>query len=88
MRYFYHICGDTGHKIIDYPKNNDMQNMFKSKGMKPTNKQVVVKPKVSNPSIHMVHVNLAITKSKVTKKQLFKDKKLIKNKYVADWEEE
>ncbi len=36
MRYSYHICGDTRHKIIDYPKYNDMHNMFKNKGMKLT----------------------------------------------------
>jgi hypothetical protein len=24
MRYFCHICGDIGHKIIDCPKYNDM----------------------------------------------------------------
>jgi len=49
MRYSYHICGDTGYKIIDCPKYSDMQNMFKNKGVKPTKKQVVVEPKVSNP---------------------------------------
>jgi len=48
----------------------------------------VVKPKVSNPSIHMVDVNMAITKSKVIEEQMFKDKELIKKKFVADWEEE
>jgi hypothetical protein len=48
----------------------------------------VVEPKVSNPSIHMVDVNMAITKNKVTKKQVFKDRELIKKKYVIDWEEE
>jgi hypothetical protein len=48
----------------------------------------VVKPKVSNPSIHMVDVNMAITKSKVIEEQMFKDKKLIKKKFVVDWEEE
>jgi hypothetical protein len=58
MRYACHICGDTRHKIIYCPKYNDMQNMFKNKGVKPTDKQVV-KPKVSNPSIHMVDVNMA-----------------------------
>jgi hypothetical protein len=31
VRYSYHICGDTGHKIIDCPKCSDMQNMFKNK---------------------------------------------------------
>jgi hypothetical protein len=36
-----------------------MHNIFKNKGMKHTDKQVVVEPKVSNPSIHMVDVNLS-----------------------------
>jgi hypothetical protein len=40
--------------------------MFKNKGIKPTKKQIVVKPKVSNPLIHMVDVNMAITRSKAT----------------------
>jgi hypothetical protein len=48
----------------------------------------VVKPKVSNPLIHMVDVNMAITKSKVIEEQMFKDKELIKTKFVVDWEEE
>jgi hypothetical protein len=42
-----------------------MQNVFKNKGLKPIEKQVVVEPKVSNPSIHMVDVNMAINRSKV-----------------------
>ncbi len=74
VRYSCHICGDTKHKIIDCPKYSDMQNMFKNKGMKPIKKQVVVEPEVSNPSIHMVDVNMAIIKSKVTEEQMFKDK--------------
>jgi len=68
VKYSCHICGDIGHKIIDCPKYNDMQNMFKNKTMKPIDKQVVVEPKVSNPLVHMVDVNMAITRSKVTKK--------------------
>jgi hypothetical protein len=40
--------------------------MFKNKGVKPIEEQVVVKPKVSNPLIHMVDVNMAIIKSNVT----------------------
>ncbi len=67
MRYSCHICGDTRHKIIESPKYNDMHNMFKNKGVKPIDKQVLVESKVSNPSIHMVDVNMAITKNKVTK---------------------
>jgi hypothetical protein len=39
--------------------------MFKNKGMKTVEKQVVVEPKVSNPSIHMVDANMAITKNNV-----------------------
>ncbi len=38
VRYFCHICGDIGHKIIDCPKYDDMQNMFKNKGVKPIEK--------------------------------------------------
>jgi hypothetical protein len=49
MKYSCHICGDTRHKIIDCLKYNDMQNIFKNKRMKPTEKQVVIEPKVSNP---------------------------------------
>jgi hypothetical protein len=39
--------------------------MFKNKGVKPTKKQIVAEHKVSNPSVHMVDVNMAITRSKV-----------------------
>jgi len=49
MKYSCHICGDIGHKIVDYFKYNDMQNMFKNKRMKPTKKQVMVEPKVFSP---------------------------------------
>jgi hypothetical protein len=80
VKYSCHICGDTRHKIIDCPKYNDMQNMFKNK-MKQRNH--VVEPKVTNISIHMVNVNMAITRSKVIKEDVFKDKKLIK-KSVGD----
>ncbi len=74
------FCGDTGHKIIDCPKYNDMHNMFKDKGVKPIDKKVMVEPKVSNPSIHMVDVNM----NKVTKERVFNDKKPIKNKSTAN----
>jgi hypothetical protein len=33
IRYSFHICGETRHKIIDCPKFNDMKNMFKNKRM-------------------------------------------------------
>jgi hypothetical protein len=35
--------------IMDYSKYNDMQNMFKNKGVKPTNKQVMVDFKSFSP---------------------------------------
>ncbi len=88
IKYSYHIYGDIGHKIIDYPKYNDMQNMFKNKGVKTINKQVVVKPKVTNPSVHIVDANMAITRSKVTEEQMFKDKCPIKKKFAIDYKEE
>jgi len=44
-----------------------MQNMFKNKGVKTTEKPYVVELKVTNPSLHMVDVNMAITRNKVTK---------------------
>ncbi len=57
-----------------------MQNMFKNKGVKTIKKSFVVEPKVANPSIHIMDVNMAIIKNKVTEEQVFKDKELIKNK--------
>jgi hypothetical protein len=62
--------------------------MSKNKIVKIIDKQVVVKAKVSNPSVHMVDVNMAITKNKVIKKHVFKDRELIKKKSVANWEKE
>jgi hypothetical protein len=41
--------------------------MFKNKGVKTTEKPYVVELKVTNPSLHMVDVNMAITRNKVTK---------------------
>ncbi len=74
MRYSCRICGDTGHKIIDYPKYNDMYNMFKNKGVKIAKKPSMVEPKVFNPSIHLVDINMVITKSKGTKSKSLKTK--------------
>jgi len=41
--------------------------MFKNKGAKTIKKPYVVEPKVVNPLVHVMDVNMAITKSKVTK---------------------
>jgi hypothetical protein len=48
----------------------------------------MVEPKVANPLVHIMDVDMAITKIKIIEKQVFKDKKLIKKKSVAEWEEE
>jgi len=61
-----------------------MQNMFKNKGVKPKKKQVMVEPKVLNPLVHMVDVNMAITRSKVIEEQMFKDKEPIEKKSATD----
>jgi hypothetical protein len=44
----------------------------------------MVEPKVSNPSVHMVDVNMAITRSKVIEEHVFKDREPIKKKFVVD----
>ncbi len=46
VRYSYHFCSNTKHKIIYCPKYNVMPNMFKNKGVKPTKKKTMVEPKV------------------------------------------
>jgi hypothetical protein len=62
---------------------------LRTKGMKIINKPFVVEPKVHIvPLVHIMDVNIAITKRKVIKKQLFKDKEPIKKKFVVGWEEE
>ncbi len=55
--------------------------MFKNKGVKIGEKPFVVEAKVANPSVHMVDVNMAITKS-------FKDREPIKKKSTIDLEKE
>jgi hypothetical protein len=47
-----------------------------------------MEPKVANPSVHIVDVNMAIAKKKVTKEQVFKDNEPIKKKFIVGCEEE
>ncbi len=56
-------------------KFNDMQNMFKKKGMKTSKKPYVVEPKVANPSVHVVDVDIVITRSKIIEQQNFQGHK-------------
>jgi hypothetical protein len=74
VRYSYHIYGDIGHKIINCHEYSDMQNMFNNKRVKTREKPFVVEPKVTNPSSHIVDVNMVITKRKVIEEQVFKNK--------------
>jgi hypothetical protein len=56
--------------------------------VKITEKPYVVEPKVVNPLIHTVDVNMAINMSKVIEKHVFKDKKPIKKKFAINSKEE
>jgi hypothetical protein len=58
--------------------------MFKNKGVKTIEKQIVVEPKVVNPLVHILDVNMANIRTKVTEEQVFKDKEPIKKKFVVD----
>jgi hypothetical protein len=58
--------------------------MFKNKGVKTIKKPFVVEPKVVNPLIHVVDVNMVITNSKVIEEQMFKDREPIKKKSTVD----
>jgi len=60
--------------------------MFKNKGVKIIEKPSVMEPKVANPSVHIMDVNMAITKRKVIEDQVFKEKKPIKKKFAIGWE--
>jgi hypothetical protein len=60
--------------------------MFKNKGVKIIEKPSVMEPKVANPSIHIMDVNMAITKRKVIEDQVFKEKEPIKKKFAIGWE--
>jgi hypothetical protein len=61
--------------------------MFKNKGVKTIEKPFVVDPKVVNPLVHVMDLNMAIIKNKVTEEQVFKDREPIKKKFVVDWKE-
>jgi len=60
--------------------------MFKNKGVKIIEKPSVMEPKVANPSVHIMDVNMAITKRKVIEDQVFKEKEPIKKKFAIGWE--
>jgi len=62
-----------------------MQNMFKNKGVKTIEKPYVVEPKVANPSVHIVDVNMAIARSKVTKDKCSRTESQLKENMLLIW---
>jgi hypothetical protein len=58
--------------------------MFKNKGVKIIEKPYVVEPKVINPLVHAMDVNMVIIRSKVIEELVFKDRKPSKKKIVVD----
>jgi hypothetical protein len=51
--------------------------------VKTIKKPSLVEPKVVNPLVDVMDVNMAITRNKVIEEQMFKDKKPIKKKSTA-----
>ncbi len=82
LNYPCHICGILGHKLMNCPKFNEMQTMFKDKGKTIENKHVP-EIKVVNVSINMVDVHVTI-QNKVIEEDVFKDQEPRKNKIVID----
>jgi hypothetical protein len=62
--------------------------LFKNKGVNTIKKPSMVEPKVANLFVHMVDVNMAITRSKVIEEHVFTNKEPIKKKSTANWGEE
>jgi hypothetical protein len=73
--------------MIDYPKFVEMQKMFHGKSMIITKVQHVAKTQTIITYVNVVDTN-ATTRSKITGKQVFKDRKPRKVKNVINWEKE
>jgi hypothetical protein len=80
--YAWHICGLNGHKVIDCPKFVKMQKMFHGKSVTIVKVQLVVETQTIIADVNVVDVNVT-TRSKITKKQVFKDRKPRKAKNVV-----
>jgi len=71
--------------MTNCPKFIEMQKMFHGKSMTITKVQHVAKIKTVITNVNVVDVNVT-TRSKVTKKHVFKDREFRKAKSVTDWE--
>jgi hypothetical protein len=49
LNYPCHICGIMGHKVRNYLKFGEMQNMFKDKGSQTTKSKPTIEVKVITP---------------------------------------
>jgi hypothetical protein len=73
--------------MTDCPKFAKMKKMFHGKSMVITEVQPIVETQTIIANVNVVDVNVT-TRSKVTKEQVFKDRKLRKAKNVTDCEKE
>jgi hypothetical protein len=73
--------------MTDCPKFAKMQKMFHGKSMVITEVQPIVETQTIIANVNVVDVNVT-TRSKVTKEQVFKDRKPRKAKNVTDCEKE
>jgi hypothetical protein len=69
------------------PKFVEMKKMFHGKSMAVIEVQPIVKTQTITIDVNVVDVNVT-TRSKVTKKQVFKDRKPRKAKSTTNWEKE
>ncbi len=81
--YAFDICGLNGHKMTDCPNFTKMQKMFHGKSMRIIKVQPIAKTQTVIADVNVVDVNVT-TRSKVTEKQMFKDREAKKTKNVAD----
>ncbi len=81
------ICGLNEHQMIDSPKFVEMPKMFHGTSITIAKVQPFVETQTIIADVNVVDVNVT-TRSKVTKKQVFKDKKPRKEKTFSDWEKE
>jgi hypothetical protein len=73
--------------MTNCPKFVEMQKMFHGKSMVVIEVQPIVETQTITIDVNLMDVNVT-TRSKVTKEQVFKDRKPRKAKNVADWEKE
>jgi hypothetical protein len=71
LNYPCYICGIVGHKLKNYPRFGEMQNMFKDKGGQTVESKPTTKVKVVTASINMVDVNVT-TRNKTNEEHMFK----------------